>query len=133
LAGKEESNILSMGATLPPCKTYSWSGNPIQHAVHDLLEAVAGGNCREFGTPSFMKRWRWLSMVAPSLVDARIMRHVRKTRHRSLPDTPVEGGENLRRIGSMRIARTPISNRNGRKKGKVDSGSSRSVCNKTWA
>jgi short-subunit dehydrogenase len=85
-AGHAHDRMLSMGAVLPPTKAYSWAGTPLQHAVHDLLEAVGRG-CREFGTPPYVKRWKCLSVLAPSLVDWSIVRHVQNTHYRPLEET----------------------------------------------
>jgi short-subunit dehydrogenase len=135
--GGREDPLLTMGATLPPSKTYSWSGMPLQHAVHDLLDAVAKGRCREFGNPAFVQRWRCLSVLAPSLVDWCIHRHVQSTHYRPLDEGSLEGGGggggvSLRRLGLRNSSnRHPASFLKG---GLAGSGScsSKPVCNKSW-
>lgn len=110
--------MLSMGATLPPTKSYSWAGLPMQRAVHDLLEAISSGR-RDFGAPGYVKRWQWLSVMAPSLTEHSIGRHVQKTHYRPLEETSSSG--------------MLLRNRSGG--GPLKGGASacgQSVSNKTW-
>ncbi|KAG7372724.1 short chain dehydrogenase [Nitzschia inconspicua] len=98
-----EDVLLDMGATLPPSKTHPWSGIPLQHAVHDLLQAVAKGNCREFGTPTFVNRWRCLSVLAPSVVDWCIQRHVESSQYRPSAGDEEGGGRSRRSMNRFTL------------------------------
>mmetsp|Transcript_7560 Transcript_7560/g.11965 ORF Transcript_7560/g.11965 Transcript_7560/m.11965 type:complete len:415 (+) Transcript_7560:1-1245(+) len=86
-----QDRMLHMGTTLPPTKTYSWAGIPLQHAVHDLLEAIASGR-REFGVPRYVTLWQCLSALLPSClkewtVDWAIVREAKRTHYRPLEET----------------------------------------------
>jgi len=104
-----DSRMSRMGADVAPMKSRSWAGIPLQQAVHGLVEAISSGE-RDFGAPKYVNAWRFIQVIAPSLVDFSIFRHFRKTQYR-----PVEGD----RDASI-----------GRKGGKGDGAS---VSNKTWS
>lgn len=105
--------VSRMGAVKAPTKTRSWAGIPLQHAVHDLLRAVASGK-RDFGAPRYVNAWRCFGVVSPDWVDFSVFRHVRKTQYR-----PVEAADH-----------DNVIRRDGRKGVKGDVVS---VTNKTWA
>lgn len=105
--------VSRMGAVKAPTKTRSWAGIPLQHAVHDLLRAVASGK-RDFGAPQYVNAWRCFRVLAPDWADFSVFRHVRKTQYR-----PVEA-----------VDHDNIIRRDGRK---GDKGDIVSVTNKTWA
>jgi NADP-dependent 3-hydroxy acid dehydrogenase YdfG len=104
-----DSRMSRMGADVAPMKSRSWAGIPLQQAVHGLVEAISSGE-RDFGAPKYVNAWRFIQVLAPSLVDFSIFRHFRKTQYR-----PVEGD----RDASI-----------GKKGGKGDGAS---VSNKTWS
>mmetsp|Transcript_6072 Transcript_6072/g.6948 ORF Transcript_6072/g.6948 Transcript_6072/m.6948 type:complete len:961 (-) Transcript_6072:123-3005(-) len=102
--------VSRMGAMKVPTKTHSWAGIPLQHAVHDLLRAVAAGK-RDFGAPRYVNAWNLFRVVAPDWADFSVLRHVQTTQYR-----PVEVDHDT----------TVIEGRKGGKNDMV------SVSNKTW-
>lgn len=81
---KKVDHIVSyMGSENVPMKTRPWAGIPLQHAVNDLLQAVAAGK-RDFGSPNYVRVWNCLRILFPDWIYFSVFRHIRKTQYRPI-------------------------------------------------